>query len=180
MLFSPSLDASQIFDVLEQTLIANDATVSVSEEGASIEFDKTARSFTEAVLRGIKQLESVDDVFVDRVDTNDVVTASEIASRVGRSRESVRLLANSERGPGDFPKPVGFLDANTRAWRWSDVAQWFSKHGEVTDELAHYANFIAAINAALAARRLKSRLPSKKEQNAVMALANDTSIPIVA
>ncbi|MGH3751148.1 MAG: hypothetical protein ACRDRP_00345 [Pseudonocardiaceae bacterium] len=37
---------------------------------------------------------------------DDWLTASEIAERAGRSRQSVALLARGERGPGDFPAPV--------------------------------------------------------------------------
>ncbi|MGH3684635.1 MAG: hypothetical protein ACRDSM_06205 [Pseudonocardiaceae bacterium] len=44
---------------------------------------------------------------VPRVEADgDWLSASEIAARVGRSRQSVALLARGERGPGDFPAPL--------------------------------------------------------------------------
>jgi predicted DNA-binding transcriptional regulator AlpA len=84
------------------------------------------------------------------------VTLSEIAQRLARSRESVRLLASGERGPGDFPPPVSHLKARTRLWRWSEVAAWAKCHDQSIDLSA--ATAIAAINAALTLRQTVGQL----------------------
>ena len=52
---------------------------------------------------------------------------SDIARRVGRTRESVRLLVDGKRGPGGFPAPLGVVGEGIRVWPWSVVLEWFDK-----------------------------------------------------
>ena len=61
-----------------------------------------------------------------RVD-QDLVSASGIARRAGRSRQSVRLLVDGKRGPGGFPAPLGVVGEGTRVWPWSVVLEWFGQ-----------------------------------------------------
>ena len=61
-----------------------------------------------------------------RVD-QDLVSVSDIARRAGRTRESVRLLVDGERGPGGFPPPLGIVGEGIRVWPWSVVLEWFDK-----------------------------------------------------
>jgi predicted DNA-binding transcriptional regulator AlpA len=114
------------------------------------------------VLRSaIEQVESVPGVRVARLEPDDLVTMSEIAQRLGRSRESVRLLVSGERGPGGFPPPVSHLKARTRLWRWSEVAAWAERDDQPIDLSA--ATAIAAINAALTLRTaLAEMAPSER------------------
>lgn len=114
------------------------------------EFEREAANFLEAVGTAIEDVESVESLRVLRVEPDDLVTLSEIAERLGRTRESVRLLAAGARGPGDFPAPVSHLRSRFRLWRWSDVAEWA---GAVSDEERQRARLVASINAALELRR---------------------------
>jgi hypothetical protein len=59
-----------------------------------------------------------------RVD-QDLVSVSDIAQRVGRTRESVRLLVDGKRGPGGFPPPIGVVGDGIRVWPWSAALEWF-------------------------------------------------------
>ena len=59
---------------------------------------------------------------------DDLVAIPDIAARTSRSPESIRLLANGQRGPGEFPIPVGVLGGGTRIWKWADVSQWLEGH----------------------------------------------------
>jgi hypothetical protein len=53
-----------------------------------------------------------------------LVTASEIARRVGKSRQAVQLWADGKRCKTvPFPGPV-MIDRRTRVWRWADVLVW--------------------------------------------------------
>jgi len=61
-----------------------------------------------------------------RVD-QDLVSVSDIARRVGRTREYVRLLVDGKRGPGGFPAPVGVVGDGIRVWPWSVVLEWSGK-----------------------------------------------------
>ena len=109
------------------------------------DFSRDAATLSQAILSAISDVESVPGLTGRRVEPEDLVTSAEIAERLGRSRESVRLLANGERGPGGFPQPVSHIRARTRLWRWSDVAEW-AQLPEADRERAH---IIASTNAAL-------------------------------
>ena len=56
---------------------------------------------------------------------HEVVSAAEVARRIGLSRERVRQLALA---PGRFPRPVGDV-RGSRIWRWGDVADWLAAGG---------------------------------------------------
>src|SRR5215216_7799955 len=88
------------------------------------DFDRESPTLGEAISSAIANVESVSGLRVRRVEPDDLVTMSEIAERLGRTRESVRLLIAGERGPGNFPAPVSHLRSRNRLWRWSDVASW--------------------------------------------------------
>lgn len=140
----------------------DDATLGEVDGVAYADFIREAQSFGEALRSAIQQVESVAGLTVVRVEPDDLVTLSEIAQRLGRSRESVRLLAAGERGPGDFPPPISHLKARTRLWRWSEVAAWGRRHDQPIDLGA--ATAIAAINAALTLRKTLAELapPERK------------------
>lgn len=134
----------------------DDATFGEVDGVGYADFVREAGSFGEALRSAIEQVESVPGLTVTRVEPDDLVTLSEIGQRLGRSRESVRLLAAGERGAGDFPRPVSHLKARTRLWRWSEVAAWAQRHDQPIDLTA--ATAIAAINAALTLRKALGEL----------------------
>lgn len=133
----------------------DDATFGKVDGVAYADFDRDARTFAEAVLSALQAVESVRGLRVLRVEPDDLVTQAEIAERLGRSRESVRLLVTGQRGSGGFPAPVSHARARARLWRWSDVAGWAWPDRQ--DELAS-ARLIAALNARLEARALEPTL----------------------
>lgn len=109
----------------------DDATFGERDGVFIADFDRDAVSFSDALISAIKNVESaVPGLRVVRVEPEDLVTASEIATRTGRSRESVRLLFEGRRGAGEFPRPVAWLADRTRLWRWSEVCQWFNNRAQ--------------------------------------------------
>jgi predicted DNA-binding transcriptional regulator AlpA len=134
----------------------DDATLGEVDGVAYADFIRQAPSLGEALRSALEQVESVPGVRVVRVEPDDLVTMSEIAQRLGRSRESVRLLVAGERGPGGFPSPVSHLKARTRLWRWSEVAAWARRHDQPID--LDGATAIAALNAALTLRTTLAEL----------------------
>ena len=120
-----------------------------------LDFDREAESPREAILSAIHDVENAGvGARVIRVEPDELVTASEIAERTGRSRESIRLLAAGKRGAGGFPPPFLGMKRRTRLWRWSEVALWFAeREGNSRDLLVEEAHTIAAINGALELRR---------------------------
>jgi hypothetical protein len=133
----------------------DDATFGVIVGVGYGEFIRAAPSFSEAVLSAVHQVESVPSLRVRRVEPDDIVTMAEIAERLDRTRESVRLLIAGSRGPGGFPPPISHGRERGRLWRWSDVANWFEKLEPEEREAAH---FIAAVNAALELRHSEDQM----------------------
>jgi len=125
------------------------------------DFDREAPTLGKAIFSAIADIESVPGLQVRRVEPDDLVTMSEIAERLERTRESVRLLIAGERGSGDFPPPVSHLRSRNRLWRWSDVAAWA---GEANDEDRAKARLIAAVNAALELRTSTPNLPESERE----------------
>lgn len=123
------------------------------------EFRRSAATLADAVLGAIRDIESAGVGWrVVRVEPDELVSASAIARRLGRTRQSVAQLVGGRRGPGGFPPPAVWVDGAARLWRWSDVAQWFSAVGPSAgvDRLA--AEFLAMLNGELQARRHRERL----------------------
>lgn len=133
----------------------DDATFGTLDGVQYADFDRTAPTFVHAVKSAISAIESVPGARVVRVEPDDFVTAAEIAERLGRTRESVRLLIAGERGPGTFPAPVSHLRTRNRLWRWSDVATWAGVDAPTMTQ----ARLVAAVNAAVALRLTASELP---------------------
>ena len=132
------------------------------------DFHREAVGLGDALFSAVKEVESVQGLTVLRVEPDDLVTASEIAERLGRTRESVRLLVAGERGGGDFPAPVSHLRSRSRLWRWSDVTAWAAAGAA---QEPGEAQLLAAINAALELRNRSAHL-SSEERERVEALAH--------
>jgi hypothetical protein len=155
----------------------DDATFGAVDGQQYADFTREGDSLAAAVGSAIRQIEdAIPGLMVRRVEPDDLVTASEIARRTARSRESVRLLIAGERGRGRFPAPISNLKGR-RLWRWADVAQWLTVSEPGIARLAADAGFIAALNAALEIRRHGSRLSSAQERSEVARfLRTDTKL----
>jgi hypothetical protein len=106
-----------------------DATFAKQGSLTYAEFDRVAPAFADAVESAIRDVESaVPGLRVLRVEPDDLVSAADIARRTGRSRESIRLLAKGERGPGQFPLPDIRPGSRHPLWRWSDVMAWWATY----------------------------------------------------
>lgn len=135
-------------------------------------FDREADSFPAAVGFAIQDLSAVfPEAEILSVDAENLVSIAAIARRLGRSHESVRLYARGKRGPGDFPAPVGRLDAKTRVWNWPDVGLWWQETlGEEVPQLQADL-FLTVLNDALEMRRATEHLELADEDlNAVVAI----------
>jgi hypothetical protein len=106
----------------------DDAAFSLERDGTVFGFfDREAATQEDAVLSAIHDVQSADiDARVLRVtEDDDWLTASEIATRVGRTRQSIGQLVRGDRGPGGFPAPVARHGLPNPLWSWSDVEAWF-------------------------------------------------------
>ncbi len=76
---------------------------------------------------------------------DDMVAASDIAARLGVSRQAVAQFAQPSAG---FPLPVGTC-ASARIWRWAEVNEWLREHRKdrADEERWPTADEAAVINA---------------------------------
>jgi hypothetical protein len=103
----------------------DDALIGMRDGVAYAEFCRAAGSFREAALSAIRDVESAGvGAAVEHVEPDEFVSMSEIARRLHVTREGVRKWVAGERGPGNFPPPVGSLTKHSPLWRWTDVVQW--------------------------------------------------------
>ncbi len=107
----------------------DDATFGERDGVYTATFDREATSFARAIASAMNAVENaVVGLRVARIEPEDLVTASDIATRIGRSRESVRLFFEGRRGEGDFPSPIAWLGNRTRLWSWAEVLPWLERH----------------------------------------------------
>jgi predicted DNA-binding transcriptional regulator AlpA len=109
----------------------DDATFSLERDGTVLGFfDRQAETQEDAVLSAIHNVESADiGARVLRVtQDDDWITASEVAARVGRTRQSIGLLIRGDRGPGEFPAAVVRHGSRNPLWSWAEVEEWFERY----------------------------------------------------
>ena len=119
----PDLQDESCIDALYEAG-CGDATIGRSDGIQFVDFDREARTFDRAILSAVDDLEKLQGVEVVRIADAGLASLADIAARLGRTRESVRLLVSGARGPGGFPKPVTDPRGRYRLWRWSDVERW--------------------------------------------------------
>lgn len=142
----------------------DDALFGERDGAVYADFSREAVGLAKAVSSAIRDVEgTVDGVTVARVEPDALVTIADIAERLERSEESVRLLIVGKRGPGGFPVPVARLGRRrSRLWRWTDVLSWMDGWHEAAAGRDRDASVIEAINGALAYRRASARLQERE------------------
>lgn len=157
-LAGPDVTAEETFDLLSSAT-DDSALFRRSGESQFADFDVESQSFAEAVISAIRQLDgALPHLRVIKVEPEDLVNASEIAERSGRSRQSISQLANGKRGSGDFPRPIAHTNSSSPLWSWSSVSDWFSQSDEELSEPQLIAEFVAMLNGKLDAREHQRRL----------------------
>ena len=114
---------------------------------------RDAVSLVDAIVQAIHEVESLGRLGLQVVGVHceDLVSLRDIAQRIGRTYESVRLLAAGKRGPGGFPAPV-----STGQWAlysWAEVSAWFAMHYG-TAPAGVYERTLAAADHLIRARRI--------------------------
>ena len=121
------LSDQEVFDALWEAG-CGDALIGISNGVQYLDFDRDAPTLEEAVALAVRDVEQVAGLHVVRFVDSDLVSMAEISERSGRTRESIRLLANGERGPGDFPAPVTSPSRPHRLWQWPEVKSWLARY----------------------------------------------------
>src|SRR5712692_6543367 len=85
----------------------DDATLSVRFGRVYLTFSRPAPTLKDAILSAIRDVRKAKiGADVLRVDNCDLITQSDVARRIGRSRQLVNQYITGSRGPGGFPPPV--------------------------------------------------------------------------
>lgn len=105
---------------------------------------------TTAIALAVVAVESV-GLAVTGIQSDDLVTLKDIAERLDRSYESVRLWATGKRGPGNFPAAIS--GEPWALYSWAEVSAWLAEHQDRKAASA-YDRELAAADYALRARRL--------------------------
>jgi len=122
----------------------DDATFSAKDIRITAEFDREATTLFDAVIAAIEDVESVGGLEVLEVSPDELIWASEIAQRTGRSRQSIDQLIKSPARSRGIPRSASHATRNP-LWRWSDVQAWFAAYeGRDIDSERPFA--LSAIN----------------------------------
>jgi hypothetical protein len=113
-----------------------------------------AADLAEAVTAAVHDVESA-GLRPVRVATGDWVTLADVAARIGRSREMVRLWSVGRQGPGAFPPPLN-PGCDTSFYSWAEVVQWLRRR--LGYDLPDEEPVLVAMNLALQLRRLAPRI----------------------
>lgn len=120
----------------------------------AVAFNREADTLTDAIVSAVHDVEQVPGLHVVGAGQDDLVTMLDIARRTGRTRASVRMLVNGQRGPGGFPNPALVTTGGEKVWTWPEVAVWLSDRlGLAVDVPPHElmtADRLLAARAALA------------------------------
>jgi hypothetical protein len=121
-----------------------------------VEFDRHAPHLAQAVASAVHDLEKI-GLRPVRVVNEDWVTLGDIADRIGRSREMVRLWSTGRQGPGCFPYPMNpGRESTTAFYSWAEVAPWLRE--QLGMEVLNEEPVLAAANLALQLRALAPRI----------------------
>jgi hypothetical protein len=131
---------------------ADDCTVSSRGNALIIEFDRESKSYKEAVISAIKQVQAIDSIIVKSVDAGQYVGLSDAAELSELTRSALSKFSKGERGNGNFPTPYLRVASKTPLYDWSEIASWLCSKGLIESELVENAKFTSAINTALKLR----------------------------
>ena len=158
----------QITSDLEDALFeagCDDATISLRSGRVYLTFSRSATSLKEAIISAIKNVhQSGIGATVLRVDQCDLVTPSEIARRINRSRQLVHQYITGRRGPGGFPAPACNVTGSAPRWHWCEVADWLWKNGIINEEELREAQELTVINSVLELERQRRESPELTQE----------------
>ncbi len=129
----------------------DDSVVEVAQGRGIIHVARESDSLVDVILSAFNQAKHAGFDIVG-IDDEDLVTLKTIASRVGRTYESMRLLASGQRGPGDFPPPLS--SHGPSFYSWSAVAVWFETQLDERQQVEEQKRTLAAADHLLRARAL--------------------------
>jgi len=150
-------DTSDLEDCLYEAG-CDDALINFRNGRVYLDFTRESLSLQDAVISAIKDIKSASiEIDVASVAPEILVTESEIAKRLNKSRQTVSLWIKGERRKS-FPSPIMRLSEKSPLWNWCEVISWLYKNKIINDiELVNEAFFLANINAVLEEQDVKTK-----------------------
>jgi hypothetical protein len=143
----------------------DDATLSRRFGRVYLTFSRRAPTLKDAILSAIRDVRKARiGADVLRIDSCDLVNQSEIARRIGRTRQLVHQYISGERGPGGFPPPVCHISDDAPLWMWCEVAHWLWQNDMIKEEVLREAQQVAVINDVLNLQHQKQLDPQLIEE----------------
>jgi predicted DNA-binding transcriptional regulator AlpA len=128
-------------DISEETAdkiyeISHDCIIGGHFGANIITFDREGGSFAEAVESAVKQIESIEGLYVVRVEPD-------ICRRLQITHIDFYKLSSNKK---PFPKPVYNLMGDHILWNWNEIVQWAFECKMVNEETVKQANYIENFN----------------------------------
>jgi hypothetical protein len=143
----------------------DDATVSVRSGRLFITFSREAPTLREAIVSSIRAVRGCGQgLRVLRVDMCNLVTQSDIARKIGRSRQLIHQYITGVRGPGGFPPPACDITDSAHLWYWCEVAHWLWENDLVSHSVLQEAQDVAAVNSVLDLEHQRTVAPALTEE----------------
>lgn len=142
----------------------SDATLSLKDNIACLEFDRAAISMQNAIVNAITNvIDSGLKVRISSIEPGEYVTTSEIARRINKSRQYIRKLKVGEKGFDSFPAPISGNQFGIPIYHWITIAKYFIRHKKfIGEEEIEKALLIKEINIVLERNFGKSNHTTKK------------------
>ncbi len=159
-------DEAELNEELESALYGgscDDCLIASIAGRIVLTFTRTADSIKDAILSAIADFRQsdvqADILFVDECN---LVTQSEIARKVDKSRQWIHQLKNDS----SFPPPVCEISEGTPLWHWCEVVEWLRANDMVDDTVVRDAHEVALINSALDFQHQRKHLPELAKEMA--------------
>jgi hypothetical protein len=89
-------------------------------------FERRAATLVDAVFQVLYELKEIGLApKVLCVDPCDLVSQIQISKRLDKTRQQIHQYICGQRGPGNFPKPIRYIEERKPVWSWSGVLRWF-------------------------------------------------------
>ena len=138
----------------------DDATFSVRFGRVYATFTRTAPAIKEAIFSAIADIRKAGiGADILRVDVPGLVTQSDIARKIGRTRQLVNQYLTGKRGPGGFPAPACEINDGAPVWYWSEVAAWLWEHDMLQENVLREAEQVDVINSVLDVEHMRQTKP---------------------
>lgn len=129
----------------------DDATIAFQNGHIIVDFTRTAETAAEAISSAVHNVRQA-GAHVDRIEPDPMVSLSDIASRIGKTRQAISLYASGKRREG-FPPPAMKVTSDSPLWRWTEIAQWLHAQNEISQDAVIFAEAVEQANAMMALER---------------------------